>query len=56
MSFRLVIDGNSVYEIDEDFEQYREKRMGNGNRRRSGNTEETGRKETDREKEGDTGS
>ena len=24
MSYRLVIDGNSVYEIDEDFERYRE--------------------------------
>lgn len=28
MSYRLVIDGNSVYEIDEDFERYRENRMG----------------------------
>lgn len=27
MSYRLVIDGNSVYEIDEDFERYREKRL-----------------------------
>ena len=24
MSYRLVIDGNSVYEIDEDFERYRD--------------------------------
>ena len=35
MSYRLVIDGNSVYEIDEDFERYRENRMGGGNGKRS---------------------
>ena len=35
MSYRLVIDGNSVYEIDEDFERYREKRMGGGNGKQS---------------------
>lgn len=27
MSYRLIIDGNSVYEIDEDFERYRKKKM-----------------------------
>ena len=42
MSYRLVIDGNSVYEIDEDFERYRENRMGGGNGKRSRKPEERG--------------
>ena len=44
MSYRLVIDGNSVYEIDEDFERYRENRMGGGNGKRSRKPEEKAQK------------
>lgn len=56
MSYRLVIDGNSVYEIDEDFERYRENRMGGGNGKRSRKPEEKAQKRVDREDEGKTGS
>lgn len=56
MSYRLVIDGNSVYEIDEDFERYRENRMGGGNGKRSRKPEEKVQKRVDREDEGETGS
>ena len=56
MSYRLVIDGNSVYEIDEDFERYRENRMGGGNGKRSRKPEEKAQKRVDREDEGETGS
>ncbi|MFR8778285.1 MAG: hypothetical protein ACLVF9_06370 [Enterocloster sp.] len=56
MSYRLVIDGNSVYEIDEDFERYRENRMGSGNGKRSRKPEEKARKETEREDKRETGS
>lgn len=52
MSYRLVIDGNSVYEIDEDFERYRENRMGGGNGKRSRKPEEKAQKRVDREDEG----
>lgn len=47
MSYRLVIDGNSVYEIDEDFERYRENRMGGGNGKRSRKPEEKAQKRVD---------
>ena len=53
MSYRLVIDGNSVYEIDEDFEQYRENRMGGGNGKRSRKPEEKAQKRADQEDEGE---
>ena len=56
MSYRLVIDGNSVYEIDEDFERYRENRMGGGNGKRYRKPEEKAQKRVDREDEGKTGS
>lgn len=56
MSYRLVIDGNSVYEIDEDFERYREKRMRSGNGKRSRKPEEKAQKRADQEDEGETGS
>lgn len=52
MSYRLVIDGNSVYEIDEDFERYREKRMGGGNGKQSRKPEEKAQKRVDLEDEG----
>lgn len=56
MSYRLVIDGNSVYEIDEDFERYRENRMGSGNGKRSRKPEEKAQKGTEREDKRETGS
>lgn len=56
MSYRLVIDGNSVYEIDEDFERYRENRMGSGNGKRSRKPEEKAQKGTERKDKRETGS
>lgn len=56
MSYRLVIDGNSVYEIDEDFERYREKQMKGGNGKRSRKPEEKAHKRAGREDEGEHGS
>ena len=57
MSYRLVIDGNSVYEIDEDFERYRENRMGEAEMENDpGSLRKRRRRWVDREDEGETGS
>lgn len=45
MATRLIIDGNAVYEIDEDCKEFQQRRNGAGNRGGRTRCSETGGKE-----------